>query len=80
MQAIDNGVRKIVNALKQAGLYENSIIIFSSDNGGAGKASNYPLRDFKESVYEGGVRAVGFVHSQLIREGKAASPRTDMNR
>jgi len=66
VSAIDNGVKKVVNALKSAGLYENSIVVFSTDNGGSADASNYPLKGRKEQVYEGGVRGVGFVHSPLL--------------
>ena len=60
-------MQKIVEALKQSGLYKNSIIVFSSDNGGACQVCNFPLRGRKTQVYEGGVRAVGFVHSPLIK-------------
>ena len=74
MQAIDSGVKKIVNALKASGLYDNSIIIFSSDNGGAMEASNYPLKGRKTQVYEGGVKAVGFVHSKLIKKPGKRKP------
>lgn len=47
---LDEGVGKIVNALQQEGLLENSIILFMSDNGApsAGlydnSGSNHPLR------------------------------------
>ena len=63
-QALDAGVGKVVKALKRSGLYDNSVIIFSTDNGGVGNgASNFPLKGAKEELYEGGVRGVGFVHS-----------------
>ena len=63
-QALDTGVGRIVDALKAAGLYNNSIIVFSTDNGGvSGSTSNHPLRGAKETLYEGGVRGVAWVHS-----------------
>ena len=43
-------------------MLENSVILFSTDNGGAVESSsNKPLRGNKESVYEGGVRGVGLL-------------------
>ena len=65
--ALDTGVGKVVDALKAAGLYDNSVIVFTTDNGGyENGASNFPLRAGKESFYEGGVRGVGWVHSPLL--------------
>ena len=67
-QAMDAGIGRVVKALKQAGLYDNSIIVFSSDNGGSASSSSFPLKGHKQMLYEGGVRAVGFVHSPLLRK------------
>ena len=70
--AMDTGIGKVVDALKAAGLYENSVIVFTTDNGGSGVPNldvtpvNFPLRGSKESLYEGGVRGVGWVHSPLL--------------
>lgn len=56
--AIDAGVEKVVQALKDNNMYENSYIIFTSDNGGSNQAgaSTWPLRGAKGSYYEGGKR------------------------
>ena len=68
-QALDTGVGAIVDALKAAGLYNNSIIVFSTDNGGvSGSTSNHPLRGAKETLYEGGVRGVAWVHSPHLTQ------------
>ena len=64
--AMDEMLGNIVDELQSKGMYENSIIIFSSDNGGQslnGGASNLPLRGNKGTYYEGGVRVPAFVHS-----------------
>ena len=64
-----------MEALEANGLYDNSIIVFSTDNGGTNEVSNYPLRGRKEQVYEGGVKGVGFVHSPLIENPGVESQR-----
>ena len=61
---MDRAIGEVIKTLKEEGIYENTIIFFFSDNGGAKvtKAVNLPLRDFKHSVYEGGLR-VPFIMS-----------------
>lgn len=62
VEHVDDAVGKVVAKLKEEGLYDNTIIIFTSDNGGLiGKGknkvtNNYPLRNGKGHIYEGGVR------------------------
>ena len=57
LESIDNGIGLIVKKLKQLDLEENTILIFSSDNGGETKVtSNAPLRGGKSQLYEGGIR------------------------
>ncbi|MBJ7881547.1 sulfatase-like hydrolase/transferase [Gelidibacter salicanalis] len=62
--AVDRGVQKIVETLKATGEYENTLIVFYSDNGGRPDkgASNFPLKEGKGSVYEGGFRVPMFFH------------------
>ena len=71
--AVDRGVKKIVDALKESGEYENTLIVFFSDNGGKTKAgaTNYPLKEGKGSVYEGGFRVPMFFHwPNVVPSGK----------
>jgi arylsulfatase A-like enzyme len=61
--ALDDAVGKIVEALESEKLAENTLIVFSSDNGGPnpGKLSdNGSLRAGKGTIYEGGVRVAAF--------------------
>ena len=58
IEHMDDGVGKVLAALKQAGLSNNTLVIFTSDNGGqlAVGANNGPLRAGKQDMYEGGIR------------------------
>ena len=58
IEHMDAGIGRVVQALKESGQYENTLIVFTSDNGGhlPSEADNGPWRDGKQSVYEGGIR------------------------
>lgn len=66
---LDDGVEQVVRELRNSGLFQNSVLIYSSDNGGQplSGGSNWPLRGGKGTYWEGGIRAVGFVHSPLLK-------------
>lgn len=55
---LDQGIGAVVDKLKGAGVWENTLLFFLTDNGGARAMSavNTPLRGFKASYYEGGIR------------------------
>merc|ERR1719253_885482 len=74
MNALDESVGRIVAALKTSGLYENTVIIWTSDNGGpAHMANNWPLRGAKFSTFQGGLRTAAVVHSPLLPSGTAGT-------
>ncbi len=63
VESIDDGVGRIIETLKEVAALENTLIIFTSDNGGLGldelgptPTSILPLRKWKGHVYEGGIR------------------------
>lgn len=62
IEQMDDGVGKVIKTLKANGQYDNSIIIFLSDNGGQLDvgANDGELRDGKGSMYEGGIRVPAF--------------------
>lgn len=72
MSKLDDSVGQVVAALRNNGMLENSIVVFSTDNGGPAAgfnfnaASNWPLRGVKNTLWEGGVRGAGLVFSPLI--------------
>jgi len=62
--AVDRGVGEIVKALKATNQFDNTLIVFLSDNGGNFDhgASNYPLKGTKGDAWEGGYRVPMFLH------------------
>ena len=65
MRAIDRSVGRINETLKEEGLADNTIVVFSSDNGGAGYIGlpgvNKPFRGWKLTNFEGGLRVPMFI-------------------
>ncbi|MCP4892182.1 MAG: sulfatase-like hydrolase/transferase, partial [Planctomycetaceae bacterium] len=57
LDAVDTSVGRIRNKIKQAGVEDNTLFVFTSDNGGASFATiNHPLRGAKGAFFEGGIR------------------------
>lgn len=58
IEHMDAGIGRVMQALRESGRLDNTLILFTGDNGGnlADSADNGPLRDGKQSMYEGGLR------------------------
>lgn len=58
IEHMDYGIGKVIQTLKQTGLDDNTLVIFTSDNGGflREEANNGPFRNGKGTLYEGGIR------------------------
>ena len=65
VEDLDTSIGRILDKLKQLKLAKNTIVVFTSDNGGLRKiytgvgevvSTNAPLRDEKGTLYEGGIR------------------------
>ena len=81
MENLDTNVGKVIDALDELGLTKDTIIVFTSDNGGScmpgtptkRPTSNYPLRASKGWNYEGGIRIPTFI----TWAGKIPAMKTD---
>lgn len=60
--ALDEAVGRILDKLQQTGLERRTIVFFTADNGGhpENRSENLPLRSYKWSLYEGGIRVPFF--------------------
>jgi arylsulfatase B/arylsulfatase I/J len=63
VNCMDEAAGNVTDSLQAHGLWQDTILIVSTDNGGptGERASNYPLHGGKGSLWQGGVRGIGFV-------------------
>ena len=67
LSCMDEGLGNVTNAFKRKGMMDNTIMIFTADNGGPTEtcakqgSSNWPLRGSKCSIWEGGTRGSSFM-------------------
>jgi len=63
---LDDVVGNVTNALTRTGMWGNTLLLFTADNGGIGLGNNYPLRGHKHDPWQGGTRAAAFISGGLI--------------
>jgi len=56
VESLDRGVGRVLAELDRLGLKDNTLVVFTSDNGGDLRGRNLPLRGLKGSLWEGGIR------------------------
>jgi len=81
MVELDDAIGEMIEQLKTASLWEDTLILVMTDNGGmvnylhhedsfpifpASQGSNYPLRGSKTTMFEGGVRSLGFLSGGFL--------------
>jgi len=73
LSALDDSALAVVDELKAQQMWDDTIFVFSTDNGGnlGGGGNNLPLRGGKYTFWEGGTRGVGFITSPLLPKGMA---------
>lgn len=79
---IDGAIGNVTHMLKEAGTWDNTVLILHSDNGGpiykGGGANNHPLKGGKRSNWEGGIRVNAFVSGGLVPESVRGTKQTGL--
>lgn len=61
LRILDTATLNVTKALRRTNAWNNTLILWTSDNGGIGLGNNYPLRGHKHDPWEGGTRAAAFL-------------------
>lgn len=81
VNALDAHVGAVVDALRAKGMWEDTLMVLTSDNGGPLKlvesaTTNFPLRGGKYSPFEGGIRAAAFLAGGALPPAVRGRPLT----
>jgi len=73
MESMDENIGRLLSRLDEKGLRENTVIFFTSDNGGYKPATNNtPLRGHKGDLYEGGIRVSCIAEGPGVAKGQVS--------
>jgi arylsulfatase A-like enzyme len=71
---MDEGIGVVMQALHRQGIESNTLVVFTSDNGGERFSDNWPLVGGKMDLTEGGIRVPWVVHwPEVIRPGRVST-------
>jgi arylsulfatase A-like enzyme len=73
MRSLDQGIGRLMEALKRSGQDRNTVVIFTSDNGGERFSFNWPFTGQKFDVQEGGIRVPAMVRWHGVTSAGAVS-------
>ncbi|PWD98924.1 sulfatase [Marinilabilia rubra] len=82
VENLDRNIGLLISKLKEKGLFNNTLIVFTSDNGGVfGITDQHPLRAGKGSYYEGGIRVPFFFvyRDKVSKNSKSNIPITNLD-
>ena len=74
MKRMDAGIGRVLNALERAKIDRDTLVIFTSDNGGERYSYNWPFSFQKMYLNEGGTRVPAIVAMARRHSSRAASP------
>src|SRR6185503_2553806 len=74
MTSMDEGIGEVLRALERTGQADNTLVIFTSDNGGERFSYNWPFRGQKFSLFEGGIRVPAIVRWPAAIGSRASRP------
>ena len=79
VMALDESIGDIISRLKYNNLYNNTLIIFTSDNGASYHygGCNYPYRGNKKSFFEGGIKTIALVSGGYVDEYQRGTKRDE---
>jgi len=80
---LDTSVSHVIQALKDSGLWDRSLVVFHGDNGGeilepSCGGNNYPLRGGKFSNWEGGIRVNAFITGGVLPSARRGQKETSL--
>ena len=74
LKQTDAAIGRISEAIRRKGMWDDSLVVLASDNGGHKGGTNYPLRGQKGTNFEGGIRSATFVSGLTLNPDPNPDP------